>query len=117
MRTQNHSNLIFALAFILAAPLARAAEKVPGPGTDAGRSTRVSIVDGKWHFNGTVTHPGTTAEGLLMNVRMVNAVFEDSNDATRPHGFDAEANTAAFIAKIPDYVSHGVRAFTLCLQG
>ena len=48
-----------------------------------------------------------------MNVRMVNAVFEDRN---RPD-FDPEANTDEFIAQIPDYVAHGVRAFTLCLQG
>src|SRR5215831_16902845 len=52
-----------------------------------------------------------------MNVRMVNAVFEDANDKTRPKGFDPEANTEAFIKKIPDYVAGGVRAFTLNLQG
>jgi len=79
----------------------------------AGRATTVSIVNGRWHLNGTVTYPGTPAEGLLMNVRMVNAVFEDRK---RPD-FDAEANADEFIRQIPDYVSHGVRAFSLCLQG
>jgi hypothetical protein len=73
----------------------------------------VAIVRGRWHIHGAVTYPGTKAEGLLMNVRMVNAVFEDRN---RP-GFDAEANSEEFIARIPDYVAHGVRAFTLSLQG
>jgi hypothetical protein len=48
-----------------------------------------------------------------MNVRMVNAVFEDRH---KPD-FDAEANTAKFIEKLPDYAAHGVRAVTLCLQG
>lgn len=48
-----------------------------------------------------------------MNVRMVNAVFEDAN---RPE-FDPSANTDRFLEKIPDYVAHGVRAFTLNLQG
>jgi hypothetical protein len=48
-----------------------------------------------------------------MNVRMVNAVFEDRN---RPE-FDPQVNTNEFIARIPDYVAHGVRAFTICLQG
>jgi hypothetical protein len=48
-----------------------------------------------------------------MNVRMVNSVFEDRR---RPD-FDADANTARFIAQIPDYVGHGVRAFTIGLQG
>jgi CubicO group peptidase (beta-lactamase class C family) len=75
--------------------------------------TRVSIVDGRWQLNGAVTYPGTKAEGLLMNVRMVNAVFEDRNRPT----FDADANTSEFIAQIPDYVAHGARAFTVCLQG
>jgi len=75
--------------------------------------TRVSIVNGKWHINGAVTYPGAQAEGLLMNVRMVNCTFDDLN---RPD-FDAEANTDEFITKIPDYVAHGVRAFTLNLQG
>ena len=76
-------------------------------------STRVGIVAGRWHINGELTCRGTRAEGLLLNVRMVNATFEDSN---RP-SFDAEANTDAFIAHVPDYVAHGVLAFTLNLQG
>lgn len=79
--------------------------------------TRVAIVNGQWQINGAVTYRGTKAEGLLMNVRMVNAVFEDANDWTRPPGFDSDANSAAFIEQIPEYVAHGVRAFTLNLQG
>jgi CubicO group peptidase (beta-lactamase class C family) len=79
--------------------------------------TRVSIARGKWQINGAVTYRGTRAEGLLMNVRMVNSVFEDANEKTRPPGFDPEANTNNFIAQIPDYAAHGVRAFTLNLQG
>ncbi len=79
----------------------------------AGRKTRVSIDGTRWKINGRVTCPGTRAEGLLMNVRMVNAIFEDRR---RPE-FDADANTAAFLAKLPDYVAHGVRAFTINLQG
>ncbi|MCY2954481.1 MAG: serine hydrolase [Planctomycetota bacterium] len=75
--------------------------------------TRILIRDGRWQINGSITYPGAGAQGLLMNVRMVNAVFEDRS---RPD-FDAEANTDRFIASIPSYVEHGVRAFTLCLQG
>ena len=78
----------------------------------AGR-THVSIRNVRWHLNGRVTYPGTRAEGLLMNVRMVNAVFEDRR---RPE-FDAEANADEFIAAIPAYVAQGVCAFTLNLQG
>src|SRR5258705_364868 len=75
--------------------------------------TRVSISNGRWYINGVVTYSGAKAEGLLLNVRMVNAIFEDRN---RPD-FDAEGNTDEFIAQIPEYVAHGVRAFTLNLQG
>lgn len=79
--------------------------------------TQVAIVKGQWQINDAITYRGAQAEGLLINVRMVNAVFEDANDQTRPKGFDPDANTAAFIEKIPDYAAHGVRAFTLNLQG
>jgi CubicO group peptidase (beta-lactamase class C family) len=44
---------------------------------------------------------------------MVNATFEDRH---RPD-FDAEANSDEFMAQIPDYIAHGVRGFTLNLQG
>ena len=79
----------------------------------ASSHTRVSIRDGRWCLNDRITYPGAKAEGLLMNVRMVNAVYEDRN---RPE-FDPNANTDEFIARIPDYTACGVRAFTLCLQG
>ena len=75
--------------------------------------TRISLADGRWRLNGQTTYPRTPAQGLLMNVRMVNAVFEDTH---RP-GFDAEENTSEFTAKIPEYVAHGIRAFTISLQG
>ncbi|HEY7312691.1 MAG TPA: hypothetical protein VH643_25220 [Gemmataceae bacterium] len=74
---------------------------------------RVALTEGRWHFNGRPTNRGSRAEGLLMNVRMVNAVFEDRK---RPD-FDPEANTDKFLDRIADYAAHGVRAFTLCLQG
>jgi CubicO group peptidase (beta-lactamase class C family) len=85
----------------------------PDGGAAFAPRTRVAIVQGRWHINGRVTYPGARAEGLLMNVRMVNAVFEDRK---RPD-FDPEANTDRFLARLPDYAAHGVRAFTLCLQG
>ena len=75
--------------------------------------TDVSIDGTHWAINGTVTNAGSPAEGLLMNVRMVNATFEDRNR----HDFDAEANTTEFLEAMPDYVEHGVNGFTLCLQG
>jgi hypothetical protein len=78
-----------------------------------GGVTRVGVVADRFHLNGTVSYAGAAAEGLLMNVRMVNSVFEDEG---RP-SFDAEVNANEFIAVMPDYVAHGVRGFTLSLQG
>jgi hypothetical protein len=79
--------------------------------------TWVALMDGRWYVNGRIACPGAKAEGLLMNVRMVNSVFEDTNEKTRPDRFDPDANTAAFVAQIPNYVAHGMRAFTIFLQG
>jgi hypothetical protein len=76
-------------------------------------TTRVTIRDRRWYVNQRLSHTGSAAEGLLMNVRMVNAIFEDR---LRPE-FDSEANSDRFIARIPEYVAQGVNAFTLCLQG
>jgi hypothetical protein len=80
---------------------------------DSSSKTHISISGTKWYINGEITYPGTIAEGLLINVRMVNSTFED----TLKSDFDVDANTQKFINKIPEYVSAGVRAFTLCLQG
>jgi hypothetical protein len=97
-------SLIYLL--LLLTGLTYAAEMLP--------HTRVGIADGRWQVNGRPTNPGSMAEGLLMNVRMVNAAFEDRVKHTE---FDPDTNTARFIACIPDYAEHGVNAFTICLQG
>lgn len=95
--------LLLPLLFVTG--LTCAAEAPPHP--------RVALREGRWLINDRPTNPGSAAEGLLMNVRMVNAVFEDRN---KPD-FDAETNTDRFIARIPDYAAQGVNAFTICLQG
>ncbi len=98
-------------AYAAAALAARPEERPYAP------ETEVSISQSAWHLNGSITYRGTKAEGLLLNVRMMQAAFEDRNPATCPKGFDPDANTGAFIAKLPEYVAHGVRAFTISLQG
>ena len=75
--------------------------------------THVSLRGARWCINDELTNRGTRAEGLLMNVRMVNAVFEDRH---KPD-LDPAAITDRFLAHVPDYAAHGVNAFTLCLQG
>jgi len=93
--------------------LLSSAETPASSGPEKPTRTQVSIKDTRWYLNGSLTYPATQAEGLLMNVRMVDAVFEDRK---RPD-FDAEKNTDEFITAIPDYVAEGVRAFTVNLQG
>jgi hypothetical protein len=54
-----------------------------------------------------------------MNVRMVNSVFEDRGPELENQNpdFDPEENTNEFIRAVPEYVSNGVNAFTISLQG
>jgi hypothetical protein len=87
----------------------------PVAGTPAGfiARTRLSIDGTGFRINGTITYPQQAAEGLLMNVRMANAVFEDPG---RPE-FDPNANTQEFLDRMREYVGLGVRAFTISLQG
>jgi hypothetical protein len=79
----------------------------------------VSIEGDHWLINGRVVHEGSPAEGLLLNVRMVNTVLEDLGPHADEHlpGFDPDANTDRFIERIPEYYAVGVRAFTISLQG
>ena len=67
--------------------------------------TRIAIDQGRWLINGQFTFPGRPAEGLLINVRMVNSAFEDDRPknewpAILPQDFDPEANSDAFIASV-----------------
>ena len=75
--------------------------------------TRLTIDGPRFRLNGNLTYPGQQPEGMLLNVRVVNSVFQDDG---RPD-FDPESNTAEFLGKMQEYVAHGVRAFTVSLQG
>lgn len=84
-----------------------------------GKKTKVSIDGTRWLVNEKVINQGSPAEGLLMNVRMVNSIFEDDSYKIKEYDsdFDPDLNTNNFIKRIPEYVDHGVNAFTVCLQG
>ncbi|MBA3259532.1 MAG: hypothetical protein H0T68_08715 [Gemmatimonadales bacterium] len=75
--------------------------------------TRIAIDGARFRINAALTYPGQPAEGKLMNVRMVNAVFEDLG---RPQ-FNSASNTDEFVSRMREYVSLGARAFTVSLQG
>jgi hypothetical protein len=105
-----------------------AAEAVNQAKPPAGR-TVVSIEGDAFHLNGRPTYQGRTwkghkIEGLLMNSRMVQGIFDDRNPATvaqwaypDTRRWDAERNTREFIEAMPAWRRHGLLAFTLNLQG
>ncbi|NDH64579.1 MAG: hypothetical protein EBY18_23700, partial [Alphaproteobacteria bacterium] len=91
-------------------------------------NTVVSIQDGGFVLNGRPTYAGRSwkghrVEGLLFNSRMANAIADDENAATRgawayaDGDWDAERNTAEFIAALPAYRAHGLLAVCINVQG
>lgn len=92
------------------------------------RRTTLDIRKGDFLINGRPTHEGRIwkgrrIEGLLLNSRMAQGVFDDLNSATRdrwayPDGpWNPERNTREFVAAMPAWRAHGLLAFTLNLQG
>lgn len=93
------------------------------------RRTSVSIDGERFFINGRPTYEGRSykglkIEGLLMNVRAVQATFDDANAETRGRWaypdtgrWDAERNTREFISALGEWRRHGLLAFTINLQG
>lgn len=93
------------------------------------RRTTVSIHENMFFINNKPTYNnrywnGNKIEGLLMNSRMVQGIFDDENPATvglwkypDTGVWSADRNTDEFIAAMPEWKRHGLLAFTLNLQG
>ncbi len=93
------------------------------------RRTDVSIRGDAFHINGKPTYQGRTwrgnkIEGLLLNSRMVQGIFDDLNPETRSRWsypdtgrWDAERNTKEFIAAMPEWQRHGLLGFTIICRG
>lgn len=93
------------------------------------RKTSVSISGQDFHINGKPTYAGRTwnghrIEGLLMNSRMVQGVFDDLNPETVNRWaypdtgkWDAERNVREFVAAMPEWKRHGLLAVTVNFQG
>jgi hypothetical protein len=91
--------------------------------------TTVSITSDAFHINGEPTYKGRVwkgnkIEGLLMNARLVQGIFDDLNPDTKSlwaypdtSKWDADRNTREFIAAMPEWRRHGLLAFTINLQG
>ena len=93
------------------------------------RTTTVAIAGDRFLINGRPTYEGRTwrgmkIEGLLMNSRMVQGIFDDLNPKTRDQWaypdtgtWDPERNTREFIAAMPEWRTHGLLSFTINIQG
>src|SRR5262245_4043884 len=91
-------------------------------------TTTVSIANGGFAINGTPIYQGRSwkghrIEGLLFNSRMANAIADDENPETRgawsyaDGPWDAERSTREFIAALPSYYAHGLRAVCINISG
>ena len=101
----------------------------PMLGLAQSRRTDVTIRGDAFHINGKPTYAGRTfngkrIEGLLMNARVVQGIFDDLNPETASRWvypdtkrWDPERNTREFAAAMPEWKRHGVLAFTINLQG
>ncbi len=92
------------------------------------RQTTVSIEGEAFCVNGRPTYAGRRwrgmkIEGLLLNARLVQGVFDDRNAETRglwayPDGaWDPQRNTEEFLAAMPAWRAHGLVSFTINMQG
>ena len=97
--------------------------------TSTAARTAVSIRGDEFRINGRPTYEGRLFEdvkiqGLLMNARMVQGIFDDRNPETVARWaypdtgrWDPERNTREFLAAMPEWRRHGLLSFTINLQG
>lgn len=93
------------------------------------QKTTVSIVGEQFYINNKPTYEGrqwkgNKIEGLLMNSRMVQGIFDDLNVATRDtfayadtKKWDPERNNLEFVEAMPKWKSFGLNAITVNMQG
>jgi hypothetical protein len=120
------TTFITAMIVLVVVHLAQTAGAVEPP--VAPRKTVVSIDGQSFLINGKPTYAGRSyqgmkIEGLLMNARLVQGIFDDSNPQTRaewnyPDGpWDPDRNTREFIEAMPVWRRHGMIGFTINFQG
>jgi hypothetical protein len=98
--------------------------------------TKVETQGTSFIINDEPTYAGTLCEGMLFNVRTVNATFDDTlgkvdwfhdrgdraGNGNAGYGEwsspeSADANTDRFVEGLKDYLDRGILAVNLCLQG
>ncbi|MEX2231694.1 MAG: hypothetical protein WD824_06020 [Cyclobacteriaceae bacterium] len=113
----NNIWLLFSLIFIASAFQSR------------NQRPTVSIKGDQFYVNGKPTYEGRTwnghkIEGLLINSRMVQGIFDDLNPETRElfvypdtKKWDPDRNTREFVEAMDGWHSYGLNSFTINLQG
>lgn len=91
--------------------------------------TIVTIIGEDFYLNGHPTYAGRVwnghrIEGLLLNSRMVQGIFDDLNPATASRWaysdtgeWDPERNAREFLKAMPEWRRHGLLAVTVNFQG
>ncbi len=109
--------------------VAQGREQASSGGGVSRRQTEVSIHEDAFTINGHPTYEGRTwqghrIEGLLMNSRMVQGIFDDLNPETVERWaypdtgkWDPERNCREFVAAMPQWRQNGLLCFTINLQG
>ncbi|MEX2381544.1 MAG: hypothetical protein WD490_04110 [Opitutales bacterium] len=95
----------------------------------AERKTVLGIEGEKFTINGEPTYKGVTwnghrIEGLLMNARLVQGIFDDLNPDTVDRWvypdtgeWDPDRNTQGYVDAMASWYEHGLRCFVINLQG
>jgi hypothetical protein len=114
MNRRDFLGLVPALALPAAGPAPRTAVAIDG---------ERFLINGRPTYEGRVFR-GMKVEGLLMNSRMAQGIFDDRNAETRglwnypdTGRWDPERNTREFVAAMPEWRRHGLLSFTVNLQG
>lgn len=91
--------------------------------------TEVAIRGDQFFLNGEPTYKGRSfegkrIEGLLMNSRMIQGIFDDLNPETAARWkypdtgkWSVERNTREYLAAMPSWRKHGLLGFTIGIQG
>jgi hypothetical protein len=89
--------------------------------------TKITIDKNDFFINGKKVYSDLKnskkeSQGLLMNARFIQGIFDDKADPTRFERFgfgkwDADAQTDRLIAALPQWYHYGLRAFTVGIQG
>ena len=97
--------------------------------SQSGRRTTVEIRGDQFYINGRLTYEGrywngNKIEGLLLNSRMVQGIFDDLNTETiSKWGYpdtklwDADRNNREFIKNMKSWRNNGLLSFTINMQG